>query len=95
VLLYDGAALSLAGWLTGSRGGRVLSGSVFGNPADLIRVVSLSVAGTPNVLGASGDAWIRFLGGTATAGIAAIAALAVWMIAPLAVALRVIGSRDL
>lgn len=95
VLLYDGAALSLAGWLTGSRGGRILFGSVFGNPADLIRVVVLSVAGTPNVLGAAGDAWLRFLGGAASAAVAAMAGLAVWMIAPLVVAVRVINTRDL
>ena len=95
VLLYDGVALSVAGWLTGSLGGRVLFGSVFGNPADLIRVVTLSVAGTPNVLGAAGDAWIRFLGGTTAAAVAAVVALAVWMVAPLAVGVRLMNGRDL
>ena len=95
VLLYDGAALSLAGWITGSLGGRVLFGSVFGNPADLVRVVTLSVAGTPNVLGAAGDAWIRFLGGTTTATVAAISALTAWMLAPLAVGVRLVNRRDL
>ena len=95
VLLYDGAALSVAGWLTGSLGGRVLFGSVFGNPADLIRVVTLLVAGTPNVLGAAGDAWIRFLGGTTTAAVAAVVALAVWMLTPLAVGVRLMNGRDL
>jgi Cu-processing system permease protein len=95
VLLYDGVALSLAGWLTSSLGGRVLFGSVFGNPADLIRVVTLSVAGTPNVLGAAGDAWIRFLGGAGAAAAAAIVALAAWIVAPLAVGVRLINARDL
>jgi Cu-processing system permease protein len=95
VLLYDGAALSVAGWMTGSVGGRVLFGSVFGNPADLIRVVTLSVAGTPNVLGAAGEAWIRFLGGATAAAAAAGAALTVWMIAPLAIGVRLLSARDL
>ena len=95
LLLYDGGALSLAGWLTASAGGRILFGSVFGNPADLIRVVTLSVAGTPNVLGAAGDAWIRFLGGTSGAAAAAIVALLVWVIAPLAVGVRLRNVRDL
>ena len=95
VLLYDGAALSMAGWLTGSAGGRVLFGSVFGNPADLIRVITLSVAGTPNVLGAAGDAWIRFLGGTATAASAAAVALTLWVVAPLAVGVCLMNARDL
>ena len=95
VLLYDGAALSLAGWLTGSAGGRILFGSVFGNPADLIRVVALSVSGTPNVLGAAGDAWVRFLGGTTSAAMSAVVALMVWTLAPLLVGVRLIEARDL
>jgi Cu-processing system permease protein len=95
VLLYDAAALSLAGWITGSTGGRVLFGSVFGNPADLVRVAMLSVSGTPNVLGAAGDAWVRFLGGTSAAIASAAAALTLWTILPLAVGVRVINMRDL
>jgi Cu-processing system permease protein len=95
VLLYDGAVLSLAAWATGAPGGRVLFVSVFGNPADLIRVVTLTFAGTPNVLGAAGDAWLRFLGGTAAAAAAAIGALVLWTIAPLALGVRLIGRRDL
>jgi Cu-processing system permease protein len=95
VLFYDGAALSVAGWMTGSLGGRILLGSVFGNPADLIRVVTLSVAGTPNVLGAAGEAWTRFLGGTTVASIAAISALTAWMTAPLVVAVYLMRGRDL
>lgn len=95
VLLYDGAALSLAGWLTGSAGGRVLFGSIFGNPADLIRIVVLSVSGTPRVLGAAGDAWLRFLGGTTRATAFLVGALAAWTIVPLAVGARVIRARDL
>jgi Cu-processing system permease protein len=95
VLLYDGAALSLAGWLTGPVGGRVLFASVFGNPADLIRVVTLSIAGTPNVLGAAGDAWVRFLGGAAGAAGAAIAGVSLWLIAPLVAGVRLTNARDL
>lgn len=95
VLLYDGAVLSLAAWASGALGGRVLFVSVFGNPADLIRVVTLSFAGTPNVLGAAGDAWLRFLGGTPTAAAAAIGAIVLWTIAPLALGVRLIGRRDL
>jgi Cu-processing system permease protein len=95
VLLYDGAALSFAGWLTGTVGGRILFGSVFGNPVDLIRVVALSVSGTPNVLGAAGDAWVRFLGGTMGAEVLAVAALAMWTLSPLLVGVRLIDARDL
>jgi len=95
VLLYDGVALSLAGWLTGSMGGKMLFASVFGNPADLVRVVVLLVAGTPNVLGAAGDAWMRFLGGATSAFASAVVALAGWTIAPLALAAYLVNRRDL
>ena len=95
VLLYDGAALSLAGWLTGAFGGRVLFASVLGNPVDLIRVAMLLVSGTPHVLGAAGDAWMRFLGGSLQAAVMAGAALALWTVVPLAGAIRVMGLRDL
>lgn len=95
VLLYDGAALSLAGWMTGPGGGRVLFASVFANPVDLVRVVTLSIAGTPHVLGAAGDAWVRFLGGPGAASATAAAALVAWLIVPLAVAVRVMRARDL
>ena len=95
VLLYDAAALSLAGWITGSAGGRLLFGSVFLNPADLVRIAMLSVSGTPNILGAAGDAWIRFLGGTALAGALSIAALAAWTTAPLVIGVQLLRARDL
>ncbi len=95
VLLYDGAALSAAGWLTGRLGGRVLFLSVFGNPADIVRVAMLSLAGTPNVLGAAGDAWTRFLGGPIAAASVSAAALAAWTIAPIAAGAAALARRDL
>src|SRR5262245_36764104 len=95
VLLYDGVALSLAGWITGPFGGRLLFGSVFGNPADIVRVVTLQMAGTPAVLGAAGDAWVRFLGGTTGAALAAATGLALWTVTPLAAGVAAINRRDL
>jgi Cu-processing system permease protein len=95
VLLYDGAALGLAGWLTGSFGGRVLFVSVFANPVDLIRVVMLLVSGTPHVLGAAGESWLRFLGGALHTGVLAGGVLALWTALPLAAAMRAISVRDL
>jgi Cu-processing system permease protein len=94
VLLYDGIALSLAGWLNGRVGGRVLLASIFANPADLVRIVMLRAAGTANVLGAAGEAWVRFLGGDSPANAIAAAALALWITAPLVVAASVLGRRD-
>jgi ABC-2 type transport system permease protein len=95
VLLYDGVALSAAGWVTGPAGGRVLFVSIFGNPADLVRVAMLLVAGTNHVLGATGEAWTRFLGGDRLAALAAGAAIVAWMIAPLGVGVLTLRARDL
>jgi hypothetical protein len=55
----------------------------------------LSVAGTPNVLGAAGDAWVRFLGGAAGAVVAATLGLAIWTIGPLVAGVWRIRTRDL
>lgn len=95
VLLEDSAALALAGTLTGRAGARALFLSVFGNPAAIARVLTLSVAGTPHVLGAAGDAWAFFLGGPAVAAALAGAALLVWTAGSLAGAGRWIRRRDL
>lgn len=95
VLLFDALALAAAGWLTGRAGARALFLSVFANPADLTRVLALSLAGTPHVLGAAGDAWLRFLGGPVPAVGLSVAALAAWVALPLEVARRAIARRDL
>jgi Cu-processing system permease protein len=95
VLLYDGVALSAAGWMTGSIGGRVLFISVFGNPTDLVRIAMLRVAGTANVLGAAGEAWTRFLGGDLRAAAITTLALAAWIAAPLAIGISALRARDL
>jgi Cu-processing system permease protein len=95
VLLYDAVALAIAGWAPGRTGARILFFSVFGNPTDLIRVLVLSVSGTPHVLGAAGDSWIRLLGGRMTAGVLSAIAVALWIAAPLEAARRLLAARDL
>lgn len=95
VLLYDGVALGLAGWISGRTGARILCASVFGNPAGLVRVLALSVSGTPNVLGAAGEAWQRLLGGALEATLIAVGALLAWVAAPLGAAKHFIDRRDL
>jgi Cu-processing system permease protein len=95
VLLYDGVALSAAGWTGGLVGGRVLFASVLANPVDLIRILMLIVSGTSGVLGAAGEAWIRFMGGDKAAWLIAMGVLMSWMIAPLVAAVSVLGRRDL
>jgi Cu-processing system permease protein len=95
VLLFDALVLASAVWLTGRAGARLLMLSVFANPADLVRVLTLSFAGTPHLLGAAGDAWLRFLGGPGPAAIVACAALGLWIVAPLIVARQAIARREL
>ena len=95
VLVHDAVALWAAGWLTGRAGGRVLFASVFANPVDIARVLTLSFSGTPHILGAAGEAWALFLGGPAMAGGAALAALVAWALVPLAVARLLLARRDL
>lgn len=95
VLLFDAVALTAAVWLTGRAGTRLLMASVFGNPADLMRVLTLSLAGTPHLLGAAGESWHRFLGGPTWATALACLGLAGWICMPLAAARFAILRRDL
>jgi ABC-type transport system involved in multi-copper enzyme maturation permease subunit len=95
VIFYDAALLGLALWMPGTSGARVLFISVFGNVLDLVRVLTLLVAGTPHILGAAGESWLRALGGPAAAiGLSAVA-LAAWVLLPLALAARIRSVRDL
>jgi Cu-processing system permease protein len=95
VLLFDAVALASATWLTGRAGSRLLMLSVFANPTDLMRVVTLSLAGTPHLLGAAGEAWHRLLGGPGWATLIACGGLGIWIAAPLAAARIAISRRDL
>lgn len=95
ILLFDAVALSAAVWLTGQAGTRLLMVSVFSNPADLMRVLTLSLAGTPHLLGAAGESWHRFLGGPIWATTLACLGLASWICIPLAAARFAIRRRDL
>lgn len=95
VLLYDGVVLGAAGWAAGRAGTRLLFLSVFGNPADLVRILTLSISGTPHVLGAAGESWARLLGGATVSVALASAALLAWIAAPLELARRLLLRRDL
>lgn len=95
VLLFDAMALGAAMWLSGTAGSRVLMLSVFANPTDLMRVLTLSLAGTPHLLGAAGESWHRFLGGPSWAVIFACSGLSAWIAGPLVAARVAIARRDL
>lgn len=95
VILYDAAMLSIAVWASGTNGARVLFVSVFGNVVDLVRVLTLLLAGTPHVLGAAGESWLRALGGPQVASALSAFSLLAWIFFPLAIAARIHESRDL
>ncbi len=95
VILYDAAMLSVAVWVPGVNGARVLFVSVFGNVIDLVRVLTLLVAGTPHVLGAAGESWLRALGSPEAASALSTFALLAWIFIPLAIAVRIQSTRDL
>jgi Cu-processing system permease protein len=94
VILYDSIMLAIAVWATGSAGARVLFVSVFANVVDLVRILTLLLAGTPHVLGAAGESWLRGLGGPQLAALLSIGALAAWIFLPLALAARIHSTRD-
>jgi Cu-processing system permease protein len=95
VILHDTLAFWGAGFLGGRTGARLLFASVLLNPVDTARVAILSLAGTPHVLGAAGEAWQMFLGGAVPAALVALGVLAFWIVAPLEAARRLLARRDL
>ncbi|RPI57621.1 MAG: hypothetical protein EHM55_01160 [Acidobacteria bacterium] len=95
VILYDAAMLGLALLMPGTAGAQVLFVSVFANALDLVRVLTLILAGTPHVLGAAGESWLRALGGPTAAMAMSSTALAAWIVVPLALATRIHSVRDL
>ena len=95
VILYDAVALAAALWLTGRAGTRLLFGSVFINAVDIVRILILTMAGTPHILGVAGESWMRAIGGPAPVAALAAAALSVWIALPLVIAGRVSSRRDL
>jgi Cu-processing system permease protein len=95
VILYDAAMLSIAVSASGVIGARILFVSVFANVVDLVRVLTLLLAGTPHVLGAAGESWMRTLGGPTAAASLSLTALAGWIVLPLAGALTMQAKRDL
>ena len=81
--------------MRGTAGANILFISVFGNALDLVRVLTLTVAGTPHVLGAAGESWLRALGGKQQAVMLSIGALLGWILVPFAVASLIQTKRDL
>jgi Cu-processing system permease protein len=69
--------------------------SLFGNPVDMIRVGSLLVLDGKEIFGAAGASLVRFLGGDGTGLALLLAALLLWIVLPVLIALRYLKHQDI
>jgi Cu-processing system permease protein len=95
VMFYDLAVIGFAFVLRERTANILIFLSLFGNPVDLARVSSLLTLGDASMFGAAGAALLKFLGGAAMSYVALALALAAWVVAPCAVAARVLRRTDL
>jgi ABC-type transport system involved in multi-copper enzyme maturation permease subunit len=92
VLFYDLGAIGLA--LSISSSGRTLLVAVLGNPVESVRLFAImSLERDLQILGPLSSYMVDQLGTATSVGLL-VAALVVWTVAPLAVAIRVFGSQD-
>ena len=73
----------------------LIFGSLFGNPVDMVRVASLMTLNGKDIFGAGGAALLRFLGGETASFTLLLIALAIWVVAPLFVAQRLLRRQDI
>jgi len=95
VLFYDLLAIGLTFLFTERTANVFIFGSLFGNPVDMMRVASLMILNGTDIFGAGGAALLRFLGGERLSVAILIIALAVWVIAPLAGAQKLLKHQDI
>jgi Cu-processing system permease protein len=94
VVLYDVAVLAIASLLRSGIASRVVMTAALANPVDAARTLALmGVEGTA-AFGAASLALLRFTGGAAMATLLGVASLALWVIAPLAIAARRLARVD-
>lgn len=94
VLLYDLLAIGVTLLLKGSSANLFLFLSLFGNPVDLVRVASLIIFDNVTIFGPAGAAVLRFLGGPFLSVLLLVAAILVWVIAPLVFSARLMKRQD-
>lgn len=73
----------------------LLLAGLLGNPVDLARVLSLLAVGGPEFFGPAGATLIKLTGSTAVAGLIGMTALAVWIVVPLVIAIRIFSRQNL
>lgn len=68
---------------------------LLGNPVDIVRVLSLLQVGGPHLFGPAGATLIKLAGSGAVASLVGLTALAVWIVLPLLVAMRIFERQNL
>jgi len=72
-----------------------LFASLFGNPVDMVRVVTLIVLDGKEIFGAAGAALVKFLGGTTASVLLLTGALISWVVGPLLISQRLLKHQDI
>lgn len=90
-LLVIGGTFLLREWTAN----RFIFISLFGNPVDMVRVVSLIALDGKEIFGAAGAALVRFLGGETASAVLLLVGLGVWVVVPLLVSQRLLRRQDI
>jgi len=95
VLFYDLLVIGATFLFKERTANALIFGSLFGNPVDMVRVASLMILNGKDIFGAGGAALLRFLGGESLSIGLLLAALSVWIVAPLIAAQRLLKHQDI
>jgi Cu-processing system permease protein len=95
VLFYDLLVIGGTFVLRERAANTFIFSSLFGNPVDMVRVASLIVLNGKEIFGVAGAALLRFLGGEVASILLLIAGLTVWVVAPFALAQRLLKRQDI
>ncbi len=95
VLFYDLLVIGLTFLFRERTANVFIFGSLFGNPVDMVRIGSLMTLNGKDTFGAGGAALLKFLGGERLSIVVLLAMLALWIIAPLLCAQRLLRRQDI
>jgi Cu-processing system permease protein len=95
VFFYDLLVIGGTFLLKEQTANTLIFGSLFGNPVDMVRVASLMTLNGKNIFGAGGAVLLKFLGGESLSIVVLLVALAVWVVAPLVFAQRLLRRQDI
>ena len=94
VLLYGVLMLGTTLYLPSGVLKTVLLVGLLGNPVDTVRVLSLLQVGGPHLFGPAGATLVKLAGSSLLATLTGLAGLAVWVVVPVAVSMKVFGQAE-